>query len=259
MQSISEQERGAILQALQAGVVPKRGLRHIQVGRAREVQRVVQDFRRAEAGGSVFRVFTGPYGSGKTFFLELARQVALEMGFFVLQADLAPDRRIFGGKGVARSLMQELGKNAAIKGHEGLEAWEKVLEQLMDRAREKGSGRSLRKDVADLTDPLHEGVGGYDFASVVRQYVEAYETGEKPMMDASLRWLRAEYGTKTQAKAELGVRAIVDDEGLYDHWKNLNRLALLAGFQGVFVCLDEMVNIYKCSPSATMRQIGEIA
>jgi len=253
MPTISEQERGAILQALQAGVVPKRGLQHIQVGRAREVEQVVTDFRRAEDDGSVFRIFTGPYGSGKTFFLELARQVALKLGFFVLQADLAPDRRIFGAKGVARSLMQELGKNAAIDGHEGLAAWQQLFERLMDQAKAEGSGRSLRKDVADLTEQLQEGVGGYDFTTVVRGYVEAYETGEKSTMDAALRWFRAEYGTKTEAKAELGIRSIVSDDGIYDHWKNLNTLSRLAGFKGVFVCLDELVNIYKM-PTARSRE-----
>lgn len=250
---ISEQERGAILQALRAGVVPKRGLHHIQVGRAREVEQVVADFRRAEADGSAFRIFTGPYGSGKTFFLELAKQVALKLGFLVLQADLAPDRRIFGVKGVARSLMQELAKNAAVDGHQGLAAWEQIFEKLMDVAQARGMGRSLRKDVADLTSALHEGVGGYDFAAVVREYVEGYETGERTKMDAALRWLRAEYGTKTEARAALDVRAIVDDDTIYDHWKNLGHLARLAGFKGIFVCLDELVNIYKM-PTARSRE-----
>ena len=253
MGNISEQERNSITQALMAGVVPKRGLHHIQVGRAREVEQVVDDFRKAESGGSIFRIFTGPYGSGKTFFLELASQVALKLGFVVFQADLAPDRRIFGSKGVARSLMQELGSNIAIEGQEGLDAWTEIFEKLMDRAKEKGDGRSLRKDVSALTEPLLGGVGGYDFTFVVRAYVEAYESGDEPKMAAALRWLRAEYGTKTEARNELEIRSIVSDEHLYDHWKNLNQLMRLAGFKGVFICLDELVNIYKM-PTARSRE-----
>ena len=60
-----------------------------------------------------------------------------------------------------------------------------------------------------------------------------------------MRWLRGEFSTKTEARQALGVRTIVDDENVYDVLKLLARFVKLAGYDGLLVCLDEMVNLYK--------------
>src|SRR5271168_953177 len=85
--SIKPRERDAILQSLRAGVVPRVGLRHLQVGRRDEVAAVLDDLRRIEDGGASIRFIIGRYGAGKSFFISLARTVALERKFVVAQAD----------------------------------------------------------------------------------------------------------------------------------------------------------------------------
>lgn len=72
-QQIKPKDRDALIQALNAGVVPRLGLRHIQVGRAREVEALVKDVERLADSGSSIRVVIGEYGAGKTFFLNLVR------------------------------------------------------------------------------------------------------------------------------------------------------------------------------------------
>ena len=74
---IKRRERDTIIQALRAGVVPRLGLQHIQVGRAREIAEMVRDVERIVEGGAAIRFVIGEYGSGKTFFLNLVRLVAL--------------------------------------------------------------------------------------------------------------------------------------------------------------------------------------
>ena len=101
-------ERDAIMQALRAGVVPKLGLRHIQVGRAREIEEMIRDMNRIADRGSAIRFIIGEYGSGKTFFMNLVRLIALEKGLVVMFADLAPDRRLHATGGQARGLYAEL-------------------------------------------------------------------------------------------------------------------------------------------------------
>ena len=71
MSKLKPRERDAIVQALRAGVVPKLGLRHIQVGRVREIEELVKDMDRISDGGSAIRFIIGEYGSGKTFFMNL--------------------------------------------------------------------------------------------------------------------------------------------------------------------------------------------
>ena len=46
MSKLKPRERDAIVQALRAGVVPKLGLRHIQVGRVREIEELIKDIGR---------------------------------------------------------------------------------------------------------------------------------------------------------------------------------------------------------------------
>ena len=112
---IKRRERDTIIQALRGGVVPKLGLQHIQVGRAREIAEMVRDVERISEGGATIRFVIGEYGSGKTFFLNLVRLVALEKGMVVVSADLAPERRIHATGGQARSLFAELASNASTR------------------------------------------------------------------------------------------------------------------------------------------------
>src|SRR5450631_3248801 len=109
--SIKPREREAIVQSLRAGVVPRIGLRHLQVGRRDEVAGVLDDLRRIEQGGATVRFVIGRFGAGKSFLLNLARMVALERKFVVAQADLSTERRLQGSNGQARALYAELMQN----------------------------------------------------------------------------------------------------------------------------------------------------
>jgi len=89
MTKIRERERRAILDSLRAGVVPRIGQQHIQVGRANEIQALLKDIHAIADGGSSIRFVIGEYGSGKTFFLNLIHSIALEQKLVSTRADLA--------------------------------------------------------------------------------------------------------------------------------------------------------------------------
>ena len=86
-ESIKRRERDAVLQSLQAGLVPKLGLHLIQVGRKQEVAALLSDLERIEHGGAAFRIIVGHFGSGKSFFVNLVRTLALQRRLVVAQAD----------------------------------------------------------------------------------------------------------------------------------------------------------------------------
>ena len=94
---------------------------------------------------------------------------------------------------------------------------------------------------------LRELVGGYDFAEVIATYWRAHDGGKEELKSDVVRWLRAEFSTRTDSRKALGVRSIIDDRSFYDHLKLFARFVRLAGFSGLLVCLDEMVNLYKMS------------
>ena len=248
---IRPRERDSIIQALRAGVVPKVGLRYIQVGRTGEIEELIHDIERIEDGGATIRFIIGEYGSGKTFFLNLVRLVALEKGMVCLSADVAPDRRLHATGGQARSLYAEMTRNASTRTKSDGGAMASIVERFAMQAVRSAdtNGREPGDVIRDNLAHLQELTGGYDFATVIARYWEGFDTGNDELKTAALRWLRAEYSTRTDARMALGVRTIVDDASVYDQLKLLALFVRQAGYQGLLVTLDELVNLYKLTSS----------
>jgi len=244
---IRQRDRDTILQSLAAGVVPRRGQHHIQVGRSAEITAFISDLDRIADGGSAIRIVIGEYGSGKTFFLQLVRSVALEKNLVTVHADLSPDRRLHASAGQGRSLYSELARNASTRSMPDGGALASVVERFISSS--LNESRTSRRETVDVIHErltsLTELVGGYDFAAVVAAYWTGHETGNDELKGNAVRWLRAEYSTKTEARQCLNVRTIIDDSNLYDSLKLLARFVRLAGYKGLLVVLDELVNLYK--------------
>ena len=112
---IKRREREAVLQALQAGLVPSQGLHLIQVGRKAEVSALIADLNRIAEGGAAFRIVAGRFGCGKTFFLRLVRNLAFQKNLVVAQADFTMERRLYSMDGHGRALYSELIRNLSFK------------------------------------------------------------------------------------------------------------------------------------------------
>ena len=252
---IRTRERDAIIQSLSAGVVPRLGLQHIQVGRAPEVTAVVRDIERIADAGSAVRLVIGEYGSGKTFFLQLVRSIALQKGVVTVHGDLTPDRRLHATGGQARSLYAELMRNVSTRTKQDGGALTSIVERFVSTALQEArtTGRSVSEIIHDSLQALSEMVGGYDFATVVDCYWRGHEHGNEQLQSDSVRWLRAEFTTKTDARSALGVRTIIDDSNFYDHLKLMASFARLAGYSGLLVVLDELVNLYKLANSQARK------
>lgn len=247
MSTIRPKDRDAVIQSLRAGVVPRTGQHLVQVGRAREIETLVTDIDRIADGGSGFRVVIGEYGAGKTFFLNLIRAVAMEKKLVVAGADLNPDRRLHASGGQARSLYAELMRNLATRTKPDGGALGGIVEKFISttKTEAKASGASTEAVIRQKLDQLTELVNGYDFSDVIAAYCRGYEEGNEQLKSDAVRWLRGEFSTRTDARQALGVRTIVDDAAVYDQLKLMARFIRLAGFSGLLVGLDEMVNLYK--------------
>jgi len=235
--------------SLKAGVTPKVGIQHIQVGRSKEVEALVSDIERISDGGATFRLIIGDYGAGKTFFLSVIRTIALEKKLVTVNADLAPDRRIHASAGQARNLYSELMRNLATRNKPEGNALTSVVEKFVTLARQQSdrSGESVELVIKSRLALLSDYVGGYDFAKVIEAYWHGYETNDETLKSNAIRWLRAEFATKTDARQALGVRTIISDSSFYDNLKLMSLFVRQAGYSGLIVNLDEMVNLYKLS------------
>lgn len=243
--TIKPKERTAIIQSLNAGVVPRIGLHHIQVGRADEIKAILSDISKIKDDSATIRFIIGRYGSGKSFFLNLSRSVALEQKLVVTQADITPDRRLHASNGQARQLYAELMHNMSTKakpeGGAMVSVVEKWISDLDFTLREEGKDHSeIIKSIYHKLKPLQDLVSGYDFATTIAKYYEGFNSQNEVLQSSAIRWLSGEYTTKTEAYQDLGVRTIINDSTIYDYLKLWGAFVRMAGYNGILVNIDEM-------------------
>ena len=254
-----------VLNALKGGVVPRVGLEYITVGRDREIDALLRDIDIIADGGAAFRFIVGKYGSGKSFLLQTIRNYATERGFVVVDADLSPERRFVGAKGQGLATFNELMKNMSTKTKPDGGALPLILERWISGiqsavAAEDGVlpgdpafDRLVEQKVYQVTGNLQGMVNGFEFAKAVLLYYEAYLSGDDSLKSNVLKWFRGEYPTKTEAKRELNINFIVTDDTWYDFLKIFAEFMVYAGYRGMLVLIDELVNLFKIPHSATRQ------
>ena len=237
-----------ILNSLKGGVVPRIGLPYITVGREVEIRALLTDLSLIAGGGASFRFLVGRYGAGKSFLLQTIRTHAMGEGFVVADADLSPERRLQGGQGQGLATYRELIRNISTKTRpEG-----GALNLILDRWVASCADADESAVNAQLA-PLEEMVHGFDFARMLRRYRAAVSEGDEEAMSRVTKWIRGEYRTKSEARAELGSSAIISDDDWYDYVKLIARFLVCSGYKGMLVLIDELVNLYKI-PNAITRQ-----
>ena len=243
-----------LINSLKGGVVPRIGLPYVTVGRKTEIAALLHDLDLIADGGASFRFLVGRYGAGKSFLLQTIRTHAMGEGFVVADADLSPERRLQGNQGQGLATYRELIRNISTKTRpEGgalnliLDRWVSSVQQQVEAGADEAS--LLGEQLA----PLDEMVHGFDFTRMLRRYRMAYLEQDEEELAHVVKWLRGEYRTKTEAKSELGNGTIITDDDWYDYVKLLARFLVGAGYKGMLVMIDELVNLYKI-PNAITRQ-----
>ncbi len=257
---------GTLLSSLSGGVVPRIGAPYIAIGRREEIEALTTSLDRVRDGEGSTKFIIGRYGSGKSFLIQLSRGYALDRGFVTADCDLSPERKLSGSSGSGLATYRELMKNIAVKSSPDggalpiiLGKWfTKIGEELSEGGYDQTSaeysaefGKRIMKNLREL----EADVGGFDFASVLRAYYNAWVSDDDMMQSACLKWLRGEYSTRTEARNATGIRSlsIINDDNWYDYLKLFTAFARLAGYSGLCVYIDECVNLYKI-PNRVSRE-----
>jgi len=263
---ISKRVSTSIINSLGAGVVPRIGLEHIAVGREKELNSLLQNLNDIAEGVAAFRFIVGNYGSGKSFMLQMVRKLAIEQGFAVADADLSSEKRLAGtnneGLATYRELMSRLSTKTRPDGGAFisiLEGWinkiqQEVAQELEMRPNDPGFDDQVESKIRQVVQYIEDLVHGFDFGSVIVAYWRGYRLDDEDLKNAALRWLRGEFNTKTEAKAALGVRVIIDDETWFDYIKLLSKFVAEIGYKGLLILMDEAVNLYQISTTVTREK-----
>ena len=256
--NIKPRERDAIIQSLRAGVVPRIGLQHIQVGRLKEVQAIIDDLDKIQSSGSTIRFVVGDFGSGKTFFLTLANILAHNKKIVSTKVDITLERTLYSRDGRGRATFAELMKNLSTRQQPGGGALKYILESWLSEFLEINENKRktiLKKKLS----PLKEYVAGYDFVEVLDTYVKAYDNGDEDLMDSCLRWLRGEFRNISSARRELpNVKTFINDENYYEYLKLYASFFEIAGYYGFLIGIDELFNLTQQKSNVRKRNYETI-
>lgn len=255
----------AVINSLKGGVVPRIGLPYITVGRETEIDALLHDVDIIENGGASFRFIVGKYGSGKSFLLQTIRSHVMDKNFVVVDADLSPERRLQGTKGQGLATYKELIRNMSTKTRPDGGALTLILDRWIssiqtDAASETGLSpdspefsKAVEKKIFEVVGSLSEMVHGFDFSKLLTIYYRSYIDGNDENKSKVVKWFRGEYVNKTEAKSELGVNIIIADDDWYEYIKLFAMFLKKAGYNGLLILIDELVNIYKI-PNSITRQ-----
>ena len=254
-----------LINALKGGVVPRIVLPYITVGRRSEIEALLSDVEMIEGGGASFRFIVGRYGSGKSFLLQTIRSYVMAKNFVVVDADLSPERRLQGARGQGLATYRELIRNMATKTTPEGGALTLILDRWISRVQQEVMtedklavddpqfSSAVDRRIASIIYGLNDLVHGFDFTRLLTLYYHAYRDGDDDMRARVARWFRGEYTTKTEARHELGVNIIITDDDWYEYLKLFAAFLRQAGYAGMLILIDELVNIYKI-PHAVTRQ-----
>ncbi len=254
-----------VLNSLKGGVVPRIGLPYITVGRKNEIEALLHDVDIISEGGASFRFIVGRYGSGKSFLLQTIRNYVMDRGFIVADADLSPERRLQGTRGQGLATYRELIGNLSTKTKPEGGALTLVLDRWISTVQsdtasttgllpgDPGLAEATDRKIYEVTSSVSELVHGFEFAKLLSAYYRAYVNGDDETKAKVVRWFRAEYNLKSEAREALGVNMIITDDDWYDYLKLFATFFRLAGYSGMMIMIDELVNIYKI-PNSITRQ-----
>ncbi len=250
-----------LINALKGGVVPRVGLEYITVGRTQEIAAILHDIEMIEEGSASFRFIVGKYGSGKSFLLQTIGNYATAKGFVVVDADLSPERRFAGTKGQGLATYKELIQNLSTKSKPDGGALPLILEKWISGIQANVKAQSsvseeefddqVERQIYAVASSLEGMVNGFEFAKAVVTYWKAYKQDDTALKSNVLKWFRGEYPTRKEAKEDLGINFIVNDETWYDFLKIFAAFLVGAGYKGMLVVIDELVNIFKIPNSIT--------
>ena len=246
----------SLLESLSAGVVPRMGAPFIAIGREDEVSVLLDSLDNVSEGGSFMKFIIGRYGSGKSFLMQLVRGYAVEKGFVCCDADLSPERRLYGSKGNGTATYRELVKNMCTKACPDGGALQTIVAKWISNTRSEIAMRGISPEsdefereveraVYDVTRRAEGQVGGFDFAIAVNKFYQGVRNGDEALKGCAVRWMRGEYVTRSEARRELGVSSIINDENWYDYIKLLAFFVREIGYKGLVLFIDECVNLYK--------------
>ena len=231
-----------IINALRRGTVPAGGLERIAVGLEVEEGVIGKQLDYVERGGGDLKFIRGEYGSGKTFLVARALEIARSKGFVTSHIVISPGTPLHKLRGVYQQVCSNLrttGEEHALKAI--IDTWlfnieERILsvsgDAAGDAALEAATEREIEAALAGISS-LNSAL-----AATLRTYYRAGNAGDFTLAQAALGWISAEPNIGRELKAKAGVKGDIDDSVAFIFLQGLVSIIHGAGYSGLVIAID---------------------
>lgn len=236
-----------IINALRRGTVPAGGLERIAVGLDTEEGVIGSQLDYVARGGGDVKFIRGDYGSGKTFLVARALEMARDKGFATSHVTISPTSPLHKQKGVYQQVCASLRtreEEHAVKAV--IDTWLFSIEERILRVNDQPiPEESLEKATLKEIETALAGISEMNssLAAVLRTYYRANNAGDFQTAQSAIGWICAEPNIGRDLKQKAGIRGDVDESVALIFLKSLVRIIVNAGYAGLAVAVDELETV----------------
>lgn len=233
-----------IINALRRGTVPASGLERIAVGLDVEEGVISRQLDYVAQSGGDLKFIRGEYGSGKTFLVARALEIARTKGFVTSHVIISSATPLYKIKGIYQQVCANLrtgGEEHAIKTI--LDNWLFAIEErllsvsgsdLADALLEEATEREIETALSGISEV------NTALAAALRTYYRANNAGDFQLAQAALGWIAGEPNIGRDFKAKAGIKGEIDDTIAFVFLRGLVSIIHGAGYSGIAIAVDEM-------------------
>ena len=253
---ITKEEALTVLTKISQGLPPEGYLHLVRAARTDETRAIMDSIAMAMRGIPSVRFIIGENGSGKSYLMELTRELALKKGLAVAAASLGYAARLHDTEERVDRNLAVATYRRLVKALSTADAPDAALEGIFQRIVMQSAARlgistdsqdGLRAGLTtiqqDIAKRLAESAPDRTFFAGVSHLLCKYAEGcilEDASLKAKvLRWFSADYCNKMDAYCDLGIKEKVSGSNWLDMLQRIARLATLAGYNGLVILIDE--------------------
>lgn len=233
-----------IINALRRGTVPAGGLERIAVGLDVEEGVISKELDYVAKGGGDIKFIRGEYGSGKTFLVARALEIARSRGFVTSHVVISPGTPLHKLKGIYQQICANLRTDSEEHALKAIvDTWLFNIEERIlsvsgtatdDAALEAAAEREIEAALADISEMNSA------LAASLRTYYRANNAGDFALAQAALGWISAEPNIGRDLKQKAGIRGDIDDSVAFIFLHALVSIIHGAGYCGLAIAIDEL-------------------
>jgi adenosylhomocysteinase len=233
-----------IINALRRGTVPKSGLERIAVGLDVEESVISRQLDYVAQSGGDLKFIRGEYGSGKTFLVARALEIARTKGFVTSHVIISSSSPLYKIKGIYQQICANLrtgGEEHAIKTI--LDNWLFAIEERLLSVSGAGIEELLLEEATEREiETALSGISEVNtaLAAALRTYYRANNAGDFQLAQAALGWVAGEPNIGRDFKQKAGIKGEIDDTIAFVFLRGMVSIIHGAGYSGIAIAFDEM-------------------